>query len=67
MKRNSIYAINKRDPDAIVYPDANGENTRLKLGAGCFCILFPGEAHAPSIRTGSVGANVRKIVLKIKA
>ena len=29
MKRNSIYAINKLDPDAIVYPDANGENTRL--------------------------------------
>lgn len=29
MKRNSIYAINKLDPDAIVYPDAYGENTRL--------------------------------------
>lgn len=29
MKRNSIYAINKLDPDAIVYRDANGEIVRL--------------------------------------
>ncbi len=29
MKRSSIYALNKKDPDAIVYRDANGEIIRL--------------------------------------
>ena len=54
--------------DAAFYRlSADGENFRLKVPAGMFVILLPGEVHAPSIRTGSVGANVRKIVLKIKA
>ncbi len=29
MKTNTVYALNKRDPDAIVCPEANGKYERL--------------------------------------
>ena len=27
--KNSLYALNKRDPDAIVYPTADGKTVRI--------------------------------------
>lgn len=29
VNRNSIYVLNKKDPDAIVYPSANGKPIRI--------------------------------------
>ena len=29
VNKNSIYALNKKDPDAIVYPSANGKLIRV--------------------------------------
>lgn len=52
----------------IAFYCLNGyDDTQLLLAAGSFVILFPGEAHGPSIRTGKTDGKVRKIVLKIKS
>ena len=50
---------------AFYHLPAEEENSRLKLTAGTFCILFPGEAHAPSISTDHNNCNIRKIIMKI--
>lgn len=39
VNKNSIYALNKKDPDAIVYPSANGKLMPPMRSAWstCFC------------------------------
>lgn len=44
----------------------NGSTTSLKLGNDCFMILFPQDAHAPSVACGAPSM-VRKAVIKVLA
>ena len=43
----------------------NGDMSKLVLGKGEFCIVFPEDAHAPGMCVGSA-RNVKKAVVKIK-
>ena len=43
----------------------NGDMSKLVLGKGEFCIVFPEDAHAPGMCVGSA-KNVKKAVVKIK-
>ena len=44
--RKSIYALNKKDPDAIVYMDANEVIVRLtRVSAGSAQPIWVGKKH----------------------
>ena len=42
-----------------------GDMSKIVLGKGDFCIVFPEDAHAPSMCVGSI-KSVKKAVVKIK-
>jgi len=41
--------------------------TRVELSPGWFIVLFPGEAHMPSLMRNETSEMVKKVVVKIKA
>ena len=51
------------EKDVILYELADG--TDVKLEAGDFVILYPHDAHVPTLQSGSP-ADVKKIVLKVR-
>jgi YhcH/YjgK/YiaL family protein len=48
----------------IVFFHTPREITKVKLEPGLFCILFPSDAHLPSLQLAEP-ADVRKVVIKI--
>lgn len=60
----AVGELVREDPDHDIWLH-RGETIRLPLGGGRFLVLFPGDAHAPSI--GPHGpASARKCVVKIR-
>lgn len=60
----TVGELVREDPDHDIWLH-RGETVRLPLGGGRFLVLFPGDAHAPSI--GPHGpAPARKCVVKIR-
>ena len=51
------------EKDVILYDLADG--TDVKLESGDFVILYPHDAHVPTLQSGSP-ADVKKIVLKVR-
>ena len=54
------------------YPDfefyhMNENYDKVYLCGGEFAVVFPGEAHAPSLAVNDVPSAVRKLVIKVKA
>ena len=45
--------------------DGGPRGTAALLGAGCFCAIFPGEAHMVGGRTREGGGSVAKWVVKV--
>ncbi|MDO5444022.1 MAG: YhcH/YjgK/YiaL family protein [Eubacteriales bacterium] len=60
---DEMTGIYSSDPekDLFLY---NGSSTPLKLGKGTFIILFPQDAHAPSVACGAP-STIRKAVIKV--
>lgn len=54
----------KENPEKDVWHH-QGETVRLPLGSGRFMVLFPGDAHAPSIGPNGP-APARKCVVKVR-
>lgn len=53
------------DKDAEFYEFEKSADLQLGMRPGTFALLLPQDAHMPGLHTGTVGAKVKKVVVKI--
>ena len=53
--------------DIEFYHHPNTSYTRINVSPGTFVVLFPRDAHKPSLMVGSIAGSVKKVVIKISA
>lgn len=51
--------------DIAFYHHPNANYTRLNISPGTFVVLFPRDAHQPSLMVGNTPESVKKVVIKI--